>query len=148
LVLEVPTPGAALPSVNVDPATADELHRLAVKHSMTIASVIETLVEMYADDPSWSVGACEGQPGPVENSGLVAIHMSYLKFRTEAAFDPPSHRVQITSGPLSGHWFSTPSAAAVAVVSDANPTKSAARNGWETWTVSATGAKLQSIRRG
>jgi hypothetical protein len=137
-----------LPSVNVDPATADALQRLAAKYSMTVASVIETLVELYADDPNWGDTASEAQPGRVEASGVVAIHMIYLKVRTEAVFDPASHRVQITSGPLSRQWFGTPSAAAVAVVNEANPTKSAARNGWDTWRVSATGAKLQSLRRG
>jgi hypothetical protein len=137
-----------LPSVNVDPATADELHRLAAKHSMTVASVIETLVELYADDPNWSGIASEAQPGRVEASGVVAIHMMYLKARTEAVFEATSHRVRITSGPLAGQWFGTPSAAAVAVVTEANPTKSPSRNGWETWRISATGAKLQSLRRG
>jgi hypothetical protein len=138
----------ALPSVNVDPATADELHRLAAKHSMTVASVIETLVELYADDPSWGGVASEAPPGRVATSGVVAIHMIYLKVRTEAVFEATSHRVRITSGPLSGQWFGTPSAAAVAVVNEANPTKSTARNGWDTWRVSATGEKLQSLRRG
>ncbi|MEU1007683.1 hypothetical protein [Streptomyces sp. NPDC005890] len=75
----------------------------------------------------------------------VEIHAVYESHRATALYDPVSRTVTIPSGPGRGQ-YDTPSGAAVAVVRALNPQVNPNRNGWSFWTVTATGALLQSIR--
>ncbi|GGS05471.1 MULTISPECIES: GmrSD restriction endonuclease domain-containing protein [Streptomyces] len=75
----------------------------------------------------------------------VAIHAVYEGQRVDAYYDPLSRVVRIPSGPGRGE-YETPSGAAVAVVHVLNPHVNPNRNGWNFWTVTATGRLLQSIR--
>ena len=65
----------------------------------------------------------------------------------EAQYDPRSSSLKVTAGPAAGRRFKSPSAAAIAVVSELNPHVHPNRNGWSFWTITATGKRLQSIRR-
>ncbi|MER7968388.1 DUF262 domain-containing protein [Streptomyces sp. NPDC096080] len=75
----------------------------------------------------------------------VEIHAVYEGQRVDAYYDPLSRVVRIPSGPGRGE-YETPSGAAVAVVHVLNPHVNPNRNGWNFWTVTATGRLLQSIR--
>ncbi|MFC8694280.1 GmrSD restriction endonuclease domain-containing protein [Streptomyces parvus] len=75
----------------------------------------------------------------------VEIHAVYEGQRADAYYDPLSRVVRIPSGPGRGE-YETPSGAAVAVVHALNPHVNPNRNGWNFWTVTATGRLLQSIR--
>jgi hypothetical protein len=75
----------------------------------------------------------------------VEIHAVYEGQRVDAYYDPLSRVVRIPSGPGRGE-YETPSGAAVAVVYALNPHVNPNRNGWNFWTVTATGRLLQSIR--
>ncbi|GGT04414.1 hypothetical protein GCM10010271_02850 [Streptomyces kurssanovii] len=75
----------------------------------------------------------------------VEIHATYEGRRVDAYYDPVSRVVRIPSGPGRGE-YETPSGAAVAVVHALNPHVNPNRNGWNFWTVTATGGWLQSIR--
>ncbi|MFJ3982213.1 GmrSD restriction endonuclease domain-containing protein [Streptomyces fungicidicus] len=75
----------------------------------------------------------------------VEIHAVYEGRRVDAYYDPLSRVVRIPSGPGRGE-YETPSGAAVAVVHALNPHVNPNRNGWNFWTVTATGRLLQSIR--
>jgi predicted ATPase len=79
-------------------------------------------------------------------SSTVLVHVEYQGQRVEALFAPETGTVRILSAPLEGRSFSSPSGAAIAVVRELNPDVSPNRNGWEFWTVSATGETLSSIR--
>jgi hypothetical protein len=76
----------------------------------------------------------------------VRIHADYAGHRTFALFVPGPGRIEITSGPLAGRSFRTPSEAAREIVKHYNPEVSPHRNGWGFFVVSATGAQLQSLR--
>lgn len=78
--------------------------------------------------------------------GAVEVHVIFEKVRTDAVYDPSTRSITITSGPLAGKSFGTPSGAASAVVKEYRPDVSPSRNGWSFWTISADGRLLQSIR--
>jgi hypothetical protein len=81
-----------------------------------------------------------------DDSG-VPIHVRYEGNRIEALFEPETHAVTITSGPLAGTKHKSTSRAAIEVVRSLNPDVHPNRNGWSFWTVTATGEPLQSLRR-
>jgi hypothetical protein len=76
----------------------------------------------------------------------VPVHVIFEKVRTEAIYDRSIRSITISSGPLTGQAFSTPSGAAAAVIKHYRPDVSPSRNGWSFWTVTADGNLLQSIR--
>lgn len=77
---------------------------------------------------------------------VVDIHVEYDGIRIEAEFDPASRSVRILSGLLEGERYKSPSGAAMAVVRRYRPGVDPHRNGWSFWTVSKSGAALQSVR--
>src|SRR5205809_209920 len=74
------------------------------------------------------------------DSQPVAVHSIYAGTRTDATFDPATRVVTITSGPLSGRRFTSPSGARTAVVRLLNPSVSPIGNGWHFWIITDTGA--------
>lgn len=80
------------------------------------------------------------------HAGVVDIHVDYDGMRIEAEFDPTSRSLLILNGSLEGERYKTPSGAAMAVVRRHRPDVDPHRNGWLFWTVSKTGAALQSVR--
>ncbi|MBS2963956.1 hypothetical protein KGA66_12945 [Actinocrinis puniceicyclus] len=76
----------------------------------------------------------------------VPVHVIFEKVRTEAVYDQVARSITISSGPLAGQAFSTPSGAAAAVIKQYRPDVSPSRNGWSFWTITADGNLLQSIR--
>ncbi len=81
-----------------------------------------------------------------EDRTTVAVHGVYAGTRVAATFDPATHVVTITSGPLAGRSFTTPSGARAAVVRLLNPSVSPVGNGWNFWIITDTGARLRTLR--
>jgi hypothetical protein len=89
----------------------------------------------------------DGSPG--DESGGIRVYADYDGRRTHGVFDPVTTRIDITSGPLTGKHYKTPSSAARAVVEEARPAVNANRNGWHFWVVDYGSRRLlQSCRRG
>ena len=132
-------------TLNVDSETADAVRQLARDHGMTVGAVIDFLVQTYREQLSQQIPGGEASPKRIR-SGPVAVFMTYREQRTEARFEPSTSSLTITSGSLGGRRYGSPSAAAKAVIRQANPSDSGSRNGWITWFVSQTGNPLQSIR--
>jgi hypothetical protein len=82
--------------------------------------------------------------GQVQN--VLKIYMRYQRVRTDGYFHVDTHEVEIASGALAGWVYSSPSAAARAVVEEANPKVNSARNGWRTWLLADTEEELRSVR--
>ncbi|AUG77589.1 hypothetical protein CFP65_2770 [Kitasatospora sp. MMS16-BH015] len=130
-----------MPQVEIDVQTARTLEFAARMAGVTPGQVIARLVEQ-ASLP----GAGDREDIPAGDS-RVAVHAVYEGHRTNALFDPETHRVEIVSGPLAGTSYKSPTGAARAIVSHHNPTISPARNGWSFLVLSdGSGRTLQSIR--
>lgn len=83
-----------------------------------------------------------------ESSGGVGVFADYEGRRTQGSYYPKTTRIDITSGPLAGQSFKTPTGAARAVVALYKPGISPNRNGWSFWMLDdGSGRFLQSIRR-
>lgn len=85
--------------------------------------------------------------GDAEKERKVGVYVDYEGHRTRGSYDRDTKRIDITSGPLAGQSFKTPTGAARAVVAyyklDVNPN----RNGWSFWLLDdGSGGLLQSIR--
>ncbi len=78
----------------------------------------------------------------------VEVYADYGGVRVTGEYDPRTQAIRITSGIKNRRTFKSPSGAAIAVVSELNPTVDPNRNGWSFWNVADTGEILQSIRRG
>ena len=126
------------PTINLDTSTYERLTLVAatlgVSDSEAVAELLRRLATPRATEPHDGDG--DG----------VAIHVVYNGARVEGTFDPSTKSVTITTGPLAGKLFKSPSAAAIAVVSHLNPDVHPNRNGWSFWFVSATNQVLQTIR--
>jgi hypothetical protein len=130
-----------LPSVEVDETTDGYLAFAALVAGLTKGEVVAQLVDLYrASDPHQSAEGSASTEG-------IPIHADYDGYRTIALFYSAPPRVEITEGPLAGGKFKSPSEAARAVVTHFKPSVSPHRNGWAFWVVTATGRRLETIRR-
>jgi hypothetical protein len=127
-----------MPHVDISDAAYRELERLAVAWECGITEAIDRFFTAVA------TGARLRRPRPVADR--VVIHAVYAGTRVEGLFDRDSHAVTVCSGPLCGQTYTSPSGARRAVVAVLNPTRSPVGNGWHFWTVTATGARLHTLR--
>lgn len=82
-----------------------------------------------------------------ETASGVAVYADYEGHRTRGSYDSSTTRIDITSGPLAGKSFKTPTGAARAVVAHYKPGVSPNRNGWSFWVLDDGSDRfLQSIR--
>ena len=132
-----------VPPVHVDEATYRALEFAARMACITPGEVVARLVAA-ASTPGDSHGETSEQREPAQH---VAVFADYEGHRTHAQYEPTTRRVDITSGPLTGKKFKTPTGAARAVVGHYKPTVSPNRNGWSFWTLDdGSGDLLQKIR--
>ncbi|MFE0362312.1 hypothetical protein [Streptomyces griseoaurantiacus] len=131
-------------TIEVDTQTYRSLEFAARISGCTTGEVVARLVaEASMPAPS----AKESSEQPEEASG-VTIYADYEGHRTQGRYDLRTTRIDITSGPLSGQSFKTPTGAARAVVAHYKPGVSPNRNGWSFWVLDdGSGKFLQSIRR-
>jgi hypothetical protein len=67
--------------------------------------------------------------------------------RVEGEYLPATRRLTVTSDPLAGTTFKTPSGAARSVIAALNPARNAAQaNGWRFWHITETGERLEVLR--
>ncbi|GIE33910.1 hypothetical protein Ait01nite_069550 [Actinoplanes italicus] len=125
--------------IEIDNGTYRDLTLIASAVGMTPGEAVTLLVERFRSSAV--------APKPVlAQPEAVPIHAVYQGQRVTAEFDPETSSLTITSGPLSGKWFRSPSGAAKAVVEVLNPGVSPNRSGFDFWFVTETGKTLQSIR--
>lgn len=82
-----------------------------------------------------------------EKERRVGVYVDYEGHRTRGNYDRDTKRIDITSGPLAGQSFKTPTGAARAVVAYYKPDVNPNRNGWSFWLLDdGSGGLLQTIR--
>lgn len=128
-------------SIEVDAQTAGTLEFAARMSHVTAGEVVARLVRQASlvspDD------AAAAEPG----DGRVAVYADYEGFRTQGRYDAATSRIDITSGPLDGKSYKSPSSAARGVVAHYKPGVSPHRNGWSFWMLDdGSGRALQTIR--
>jgi len=128
-----------MPELPVSTSVEQRVALLARAWGVTKGEAVERLLDEFQGGAE---AAC-----PVATAGGVPVHAVYGSTRVEGLFDPASNGLQITTGPLAGKAYRTPSGAAIAVVSLHNRAVNPNRNGWSFWLVSETGERLQTLRR-
>jgi hypothetical protein len=129
-------------SIEVDEQTYRSLEFAARISNITSGEVVARLVKA-ASIPQ-TAAATPTTPG---TRGKVAVYGDYEGHRTHGSYDRDTSRIDISSGPLAGQSFKTPTGAARAVVSHYKPDVSPNRNGWSFWVLDdGSGRFLQSIR--
>jgi hypothetical protein len=127
-------------TVEVDDQTLRSLEFAARISNISTGEVVARLVAA-ASMPEPVKAAAEGA------DASVPVFVTYEGHRTDAAYDRLTKRIDVTSGPLRGRSFKTPTGAARAVVGHYKPSISPNRNGWSFWTINdGTGRLLQEIR--
>ena len=91
----------------------------------------------------------EGTPGGADRDPWepVDVFAEYEGRRVTGNYIAATNRMTVTSEPLAGTTYRSPSAAARAVVAALNPARVATQtNGWRFWKVTATGQRLAVLR--
>lgn len=131
-----------MPSIRVTTFTAARLRLLAAAWETDEEGAINRLIDRMA-----STGPEAPAPEEQITADRVQVHATYEEHRITGLYESPTHSLTVTSSPLEGRSYKSPSGAAIAVVQALNPRVNPSRNGWTFWTVTATGATLQSLRR-
>src|SRR2546421_11218425 len=89
----------------------------------------EVVRRLLTDATDRSSAAGYGEKSPPQDPALahltkeIGIYAFYLRRRIEAVLDPVRETVRITSGPLAGELFDSPSAAGIKLVETLNPNR-------------------------
>ncbi|WP_261560533.1 hypothetical protein [Frankia tisae] len=112
----------------------------------TVGEVVARLVAEASMPTSKTPAATEETQHPA-GAGGVAVYVDYEGHRTFGRYDPKTTRIDITTGPLTGRSFKTPTGAARAVIAHYKSDINSNRNGWLFWVLDdGSGEFLQSIR--
>jgi hypothetical protein len=77
----------------------------------------------------------------------VDVYGEYDGTRVEGQYLPATRRLTVTSAPIAGSSFKSPSGAARAVVAALNPARTATQtNGWRFWHLAETHERLEVLR--
>lgn len=129
--------------VEVDERTFRSLEFAAHMANTTAGDIVARLVA----DASARTGAANEVSEQSDTSMRVAVYADYAGHRTHGKYDRTTKRIDITSGPLTGQSFKSPTGAARAVVAHYKPKVSSNRNGWAFWILDdGSGGLLQTIR--
>jgi hypothetical protein len=127
--------------VEVDHETYLRLTFAANLTNSTPGGVLAGLVDAMISEAVQSTTDTTPSPPPV------LVFADYAGHQTHGHYDTITTRIDITSGPLAGRSFKTPSGAARAVISHYNPAVIPIRTGWLFWVLAdGTRRRLQSIR--
>lgn len=128
------------PAIEVDEQTYRSIEFAARMGSSTAGEVIARLVRSASAPVVTSEEGAEGE-------SKVGVYVDYEGHRTRGNYDRDTKRIDITSGPLAGQSFKTPTGAARAVVAYYKPDVNPNRNGWSFWLLAdGSGGLLQTIR--
>ncbi|MCA2203997.1 MULTISPECIES: hypothetical protein [unclassified Streptomyces] len=132
------------PTIEVDEQTYRSIEFAARMGGTTAGEVVARLVRTASVPPSAPAAASnEG----AEKERKVDVYADYEGHRTRGSYNRDTKRIDITSGPLAGQSFKTPTGAARAVVAHYKPDVNPNRNGWSFWLLDdGSGGALQSIR--
>src|SRR4051794_18999117 len=118
----------AMPSVTVDEWSFDRLDFIRRATGLSHAAIVRSVLERLSDEPSAPRPPGSGQasvaPGasdaPTAN-GTLKVFADYKGQRIEGVFDLTGKTLRVTTNPLPGQTFDSPTAAAVAVVKALSP---------------------------
>ncbi|RDG34675.1 hypothetical protein [Streptomyces corynorhini] len=131
------------PAIEVDEQTYRSIEFAARVGGTTAGEVVARLVRTASVPPSTPAVASE--EGSAERK--VNVYADYEGHRTRGSYDQDTKRIDVTSGPLAGQSFKTPTGAARAVVAHYKPDVNPNRNGWSFWSLDdGSGGLLQNIR--
>ncbi|MEU2712187.1 hypothetical protein [Streptomyces sp. NPDC007205] len=129
------------PTIEVDEQTYRSIEFAARMGGTTAGEVVARLVRNASMPPSAPAAA------GAEKERTVDVYVDYEGHRTRGSYDRDTKRIDITSGPLAGQSFKTPTGAARAVVAHYKPDVNPNRNGWSFWLLDdGSGGTLQTIR--
>lgn len=144
-------------TVDVDDETEARLLFAAAIAGVTVGEVVRRLVVDHPDNAS-STGGKGGEhrtrgveptmsiTTTTRHRPIIKIFCRYLGQRTDAEYFPGSGAVTIRSGPLAGSFHESLTAAAKAVVGEANPGRESPNtNGRLFWRDDETGEPIRSI---
>ena len=131
----------AVGSINLDEPTHALVRFAARLFGVSEAEVVGRAVREYARE-------AEATPRPGREPWTpVPVYGEYDGRRVEGKYLPATRRLTLTSEPLAGTAYKSPSGAARAVVAALNPARSAAQtNGWRFWHLAETGERLEVLR--
>jgi len=155
-------------TIEIDDETYERLIVVARLMNEPIGAVVRRLVDRLTTDPEPNPQPQHPvAPSPItpkENSmstptvaattaekmhleEWVPIHKIYKGHRIEGSFNPATHELHLSTEPWANKYFSSPTAAAVAVVEhfSRDVLESSSTNGRLFWKVTKTGQNLRSI---
>jgi hypothetical protein len=127
-----------LSNLEVAESTAEQIKLLQRAWNASADQVLRRLLDAFMNTEPMPRGEAVHE---------VRVRCLYEGVWTEGVFEPSSERLLITSGPLKGRQFRSPSGAAAAIVRDLKPGVQPNRNGWTFWTVADSGNLLQTVRQ-
>jgi hypothetical protein len=128
-------------TIEVDDSTFRDLSLIAKAAALTHGQAVALLVEQFRQ-----AARPAGEPQPVPDG--IAVYATYQGQRVEGIFNVTTGGLTVTSEPLPGTWFRSPSGAAKAVVAALKPGVTPNRSGYDFWFVASTGKTLSSVRAG
>jgi hypothetical protein len=128
-------------AIQVDSTTFRELSLIAKTGGLTLGQAVAFLIEQF-HQTSTSADATQASPTGIP------VYSTYQGQRVEGVFDAATGGLTVTSPPLPGKWFRSPSGAAKAVVASLKPGVTPNRSGYDFWFVASTGKTLASVRSG
>jgi hypothetical protein len=124
--------------VEVDEETFARLRLAARVAGITPGEVIARALDAYSVDTGPPVDPWEPMP----------VYVVYAGTRVDGMFTPATERLVITSEPLRGKGFKSPSGAARAVVQALSPEPVSGNvSGWRFWRSTSTDDRLEVFRR-
>jgi len=129
-------------TIEVSDATFQKLAFAARVTGKAVGDLVGELV-----DAEGSSGAAPAMPATSVPPGQLPIFKIYRGRRYDGFYDPRNEAVTLVTGPFGGQVFRTPTAAAVAIVRHANPSRENAETNGFRFFKTADGVLLDSIRR-
>ena len=128
-----------MPDITISPRTRDRLADFGAAWGISEDAVITRLLDAFTAGSN------------PDDGDRVPVHALYLGVHAEGVYRRSTGRIQITSGPGAGVAELKPSPAATVVIKAVqaergNSVRGGSRNGWDFWTITATGQPLRTIR--
>jgi hypothetical protein len=123
-----------------------DLSLLAQAWALSEGDAVGRLIDHFRGAATAPVSTSE-PVGSGPDSNLVPVHADYDGVRVTGEYDKRTQAIRILDGISARRLYKSPSGAAIAVVSELNPSVNPNRNGWGFWTITATGELLQRMRR-
>ena len=128
-------------SIDIDERTHEMVRFAARTFGVSEGEVIARFVRALSQKPSEPTGA------PRDLWEAIPIVAEYEGHRIEGLYLPATQRVTVTTEPIPGARFKSPSGAARAIVTVLNPERTSPQtNGWKFWHLAATDERLEVLR--